>query len=95
MKKKLSLKKITTSNLSEDFARQVFGGDSEEPTYNNGETQCSCACSDPAITCEPKPTQPTGCGETCESVGGPCTNDNCPATDGDMSCANGPATCVC
>ncbi|MBS1665347.1 MAG: hypothetical protein JST68_30165 [Bacteroidetes bacterium] len=45
-KKKLLLKKITVSNLSEEVAKSIYGGDM--PTYG---TNCSYSCT-PNNTCQ-------------------------------------------
>lgn len=87
MKKgKLSLKKITVSNLSEDFAKRVFGGDPDPmETYGgNCTVSCTadgCVCTATADNCGSM----AGCASGpespgCTGVAGGCTAGQC-ATD--------------
>ena len=87
MKKgKLSLKKITVSNLSEDFAKRIFGGaDDDGTTYGpnctvSDNTRCTAsegetACNTGGANCGSVPG--TGCNDTEHTAG----NNNCVTQD--------------
>ncbi|MBO9564882.1 MAG: hypothetical protein J7621_19050 [Niastella sp.] len=79
-KNKLSLKKITVSNLSEDYARKIFGGDPGMPTYNDpGNGDCTDSCTANNCQCHASQDHCHTGGEGCAS--GP-EEPNCTRADG-------------
>ncbi|MBO9564881.1 MAG: hypothetical protein J7621_19045 [Niastella sp.] len=102
-KNKLSLKKITVSNLSEDYAKRVFGGDDPDaPTYNDPSPgpNCTDSCTDNNCQChlsEGCNTNGAGCASgpeepNCTRADGGCTDgQTCPSNNNkcftDMDCS--------
>ncbi|MBO9564880.1 MAG: hypothetical protein J7621_19040 [Niastella sp.] len=109
-KNKLSLRKITVSNLSEDFAKRIFGGDDTDlATYNDPAQGPNCTDSCTENNCQCTLSKGNDCHTNnacasgpeqpgCTQAPGGCTGEQCPSDNNhcftQLDCTHGQCTDV-